>query len=812
MAATGITANDIRHFLRANQQHDDDYGLRIPDGRARVAPQQGRPVCFEGLMGIEKSDERFHKHTLVRHLRKLLDGAVAAQLDALFSRGATDVAHIVDAVMASQEYAALVTLACDQTRRAVHQAKNKDPPNPATPTRSIQNKNYINSFSTHSNATNDSSLGSLNSSSFNAPPLEEVKLILSNLQNKNPTETRFAAAQTGELFLILIQHLISYFENGSAPKLRTGLSPTSDPRTDLLLRKFRLVLQFQLELPSCWLRFPDQMFCNCLNAAYRLLRKPQFSIGALHVMSVLDVQAGWFEKWTLSCVGRAQSVASIMKADLARDLVSSFVSYLAFVPLGGECFPTSANGGSDEVVVMDVEMSEEVEKDEDGGSDGGMIAWWDLEYTHFVQVMVMLGKLVRGKAGRMSCFPVVVDISGMKWKEKEMLGVLGELSDKLTFTVEMFIRILVLLMCKCPRIGPSHVNFDQPTTDLTLDSECCKLIYTNKVISELIKPVQKLNETPTKPHTPNLNELVLINIARLFSNMASSSTARNLILYSDSTPPHHSNNNSTTISGPLQTILKFVLDSLSGTLTPSRVLTLQVLGCFIFFLRQLYRTCDGIHLLQGYALPTAVTRNMGDLKWFRAWNEAGGVEMARKEWETMNVDNLLNFAGTTRGVLVLHESGAMEQCVAHMFNRYQKKLQVSACEKFGYGVLVSQVSVTGPGMKALCRTGLIGSYIRTLWDLLEFDNPFGEPEIEIDDYHSRKMVSSMLKALSSFSGLCAILEIEQEREKSGGAGAVVDVNTFSHVMRKLVLVDSPIPDDALVTYDECNQVFIDILL
>ncbi|KAI9340897.1 broad-minded protein-domain-containing protein [Obelidium mucronatum] len=917
---SGISCEDILHFLQA-------AGGSISNGGGDTKPNPSSDLNkFEALLGIEKSDENFHKHSLIKHLRKLIDASVGHLLDDQISRLTSDshdstVPLIVDRIMTSPEYLNLVAMVADQVRKSVanlnttesspqptnsnsppkhshhphsniHQHQQQQHPHHNLVLRPFNNsisshggfnENYHHSFSTHSNATNDSSSGSLTSSSFMSPPVEEVKLIISNLQSKNALDVRVAAAQkfnllsiadllssefwadtklgielsladhdvrvsgiglrvcskvfksspppmTGELFLILVQHLINVFESGNAPKLGDGLN-LSEPRIDLLLRKFRLLLQFQLELPSCWLRFPDQMFCNCLNATYRLLRKPKrapSSIGALHIISVLDPIAGWFEKWTLSCVGRAQSVASIGKADLAVDLVTSFLTYLSTIPLeSGEKFPMSSNvgklGGNDEVLVMDVEANEDADKGEsdDSAEDADrFISSWDLEYMHFCQVLVVLGKLIRGRAGRL-CFPVTLDIGGLKWKEGALSEIFGDSKDKVVFTVEMFLQIQVILMCKCRRIGPSKINFDDPKTvsdekygalhlstiichllqDLTLTEESSKLVHTNKIVSELINPVKRVVENQTQA---NVNERILINIAHLLSTIASSESGRKLILRGENAKSHSDSISRKNESKVLQTLIKFVVDSLEGVLQPSPTLSLQVLGAFIFFLRQLYRTCEGVQLLQKYTLHRALTKNMGDSKWFHKWNQVGSIEISRREWETMTIDNLLNFAGTPKGVLLLHESGAMEQCVAHMFHRYQKKMQVSACEKFGYGVLVSQVSVTGPGMKALCKTGLIGSYLKNLWDLLEFDNPLGEPEVEIDDYHSRKMVSSMLKSLSSFSGLSAILEFEEGQPTQGN-------NSFIHVMHKLLLTDRPITNDPLVTFDESKQIGLRML-
>ena len=63
------------------------------------------------------------------------------------------------------------------------------------------------------------------------------------------------------------------------------------------------------------------------------------------------------------------------------------------------------------------------------------------------------------------------------------------------------------------------------------------------------------------------------------------------------------------------------------------------------------------------------------------------------------------------------------------FFRYEKKMSVSKCEKFGYGVLVSQISSTKPGMEAIYQTGLIQYFINDIWNLLESNRPFGDPHV-----------------------------------------------------------------------------------
>lgn len=42
------------------------------------------------------------------------------------------------------------------------------------------------------------------------------------------------------------------------------------------------------------------------------------------------------------------------------------------------------------------------------------------------------------------------------------------------------------------------------------------------------------------------------------------------------------------------------------------------------------------------------------------------------------MDALLNFAATPKGLLLLQQTGAIDECVSYMFSRFTKKLQVCA--------------------------------------------------------------------------------------------------------------------------------------
>ena len=50
--------------------------------------------------------------------------------------------------------------------------------------------------------------------------------------------------------------------------------------------------------------------------------------------------------------------------------------------------------------------------------------------------------------------------------------------------------------------------------------------------------------------------------------------------------------------------------------------------------------------------------------------------VCRNMWEDTLRDNLLNFASTAKGILLLQQTKAMNECMTYMYDRYKNKLQV----------------------------------------------------------------------------------------------------------------------------------------
>ncbi|KAJ3342415.1 hypothetical protein HDU83_006104 [Entophlyctis luteolus] len=897
-----ISTSDIELFLNTASSGDGaDAG--VSSGIEKAGAGAGQSVSAEFsdilLLGIEKSDdERFHKLALVKHLRKLIDGAVGHLLDSEISNISDCAAKhddvvpaIVDKIMTSTEYANLVSSVYDQVNQAVAQLQTAcnassvsnitartSQPDLSRPQAgsnfSDATFNHHNSFSSHSNATNDSFLGSITSSSsiFAAPAVEEIRMIISNMKLASSVEARLGAAQklcvlsTGdllssefwnetkvglelclrdddsrismiglricarvfksspppmvcELFLLLVDHLQGCWERGSVPK-RDNEIDFGELSMDLMLRKFRLLLQFKTELPSCWLRFSDALVNNCFITAFRFLSVSDTQkLTPLHFISMLDPSALWLEKWMLSSIGRSQGVAAMKECGLVELLARLFVEFL--------CHQGKDNNGNGE--------NRSFLHKKNGNSEGHKLNSRDLDYLNFFHVLLVLGKLVNTSCGR-NFFPISIkNLQGLHpfWHKVDLLDQFDCGKDKLIFTVEGYIHTLVKLATSAFTENPSFVpntqsadvvSFDFSISNaacnvlksLTADEASCIRICTDDFLAQLIDPLESIQSNTAG----QIHEAILFNIAQLLTHISSSDAACKMILMGKSEDMLTAKTAIQASSTHLSSILSFALGLMDRTLHSASFFSFRVLAAYIFFLRQLYRRCRGICLLEPLKIHFLIAESVLDKAWFDTHSK-GMSAISFKEWTQIMIDNLLDFASTPRGVQLLKESGAIDKCMEHMFDRYQKKMQVSSCEKFGYGVLVSQVGVTQAGMLALVNAGFVERYVCNVFEQLDcgltkgsivaenlslfeqLELSFAEPGIDIDDHAFQKCVFSIMKLVSSFSGLAAVLYWESEEASKLQWNQEY---SLTYLLQKLVLVDRPIDDAPLFAFDESHQV------
>ena len=89
---------------------------------------------------------------------------------------------------------------------------------------------------------------------------------------------------------------------------------------------------------------------------------------------------------------------------------------------------------------------------------------------------------------------------------------------------------------------------------------------------------------------------------------------------------------------------------------------------------------------------------------------------------------MLNFAATPKGVIILQQSGLMNECVSHLFERYLQKLDI-ICDNFGHGFLLSELGMSHSGMASILHSGIFSSYLNELKSIANKEYPFGQPHL-----------------------------------------------------------------------------------
>ncbi|KAJ3147472.1 hypothetical protein HDU89_005295 [Geranomyces variabilis] len=662
----------------------------------------------------------------------------------------------------------------------------------------------------------------------------------------------------GELYLSLVGNMTHMFDSAHLGKVVDGLC-IEDVRVQLLLRKFRLLNQFQKEMTSCWIRFPEQLAKDVMLATFKFLNmsssvpgwnhrmKSSILTGSapgnsspitpLHYLSIVDIGATWFEKWMISQFGRSHITSAVIEAGMLGDLAARFVAHAAHLLH----VSSSITKTCDEVLVLDVEVSE----DPDELVARRKIGMEDLEYVHFLHVLVMVGKLSVFDAGR-KCFPIDLTEalgSGIVPALKDILGSSFGSADKTTkadaasaaLSLPALTNILIRLMCHCPRTTFSMYAEEDRSRGQTLevlklsrfivrllreitlaDKTFDQRLLNSTVLHELLEPLRLA--TSEKKGLTEVDPESLLDVAETLSNIAATDAGRNYLLKQETVPIPHPTSAIPAAKGKAKitsavhpSILEAVASFVQSTVKAGPVSREQVkvLGGFVFLLRQLYRTCEGLRHLQRHDLHMTLATTLNDGAWLAGPdNVAQTGESLSKKWHPMAVDNLLNFAGTPKGVLLLQLSGSMNPCVVHMAHRYKKKMQVSKCDKFGYGFLVSQISTTYSGMQALYSSGLFKLFFSDMWALLEHDDTVSVavPHIEpLDDHLAKKLVGNLLKILASFPGLVAIVEAEREIEGR---------DTLHFLMKSVLLGENEGKGDAASPgrYDESQLIALMILM
>ncbi|XP_065444518.1 protein broad-minded isoform X13 [Chrysemys picta bellii] len=518
---------------------------------------------------------------------------------------------------------------------------------------------------------------------------------------------------TREVYTSLAKHLELYFLSGEncVPTISDGIDITN-PEIIRLLKKVRLLNEYQREVPSFWIRHPEKYMEEIVESTLLLLSvkrdqrhlvSPKL-LDPVYFLALLDIKAVWFKKWMHANYSRTVVLRLLEKK--YKSLINASVQQCVYYFESCE----SAVDATSRVNVLPQQYRSNNQKTFYSGQE--------LQYIYFVHSLCLLGRLLIYKQGR-NLFPVQLE------NRKDFIS--------LTDLLVLFIRF-IYCSPTCPKITLTvHTGNYSPAILVTEvlqilcdRTECAtECLYSNTVIDALLHPIHNLlNGTEIYINCP---ETSLIHIADILARIAAVEDGLSLVLYGGNMSS--AKKDSLTAGHTIVQFTKKLLDENVSVLSGTEMLP-ALKGAFIFVCRQMYGTCEGLQVLTPYGLHKSIAD---------AWKKASSlseriptpvpgadsISSGNQEsqnimvWEETLLDDLLNFAATPKGLLLLQNTGALNECVTFMFSRFSKKRQVSGCERFSYGVMVTQMAATSPGAVALQRSGFIKALITELWAVLE---------------------------------------------------------------------------------------------
>ncbi|XP_043819564.1 protein broad-minded isoform X2 [Dromiciops gliroides] len=709
----------------------------------------------EILLHLEETDENFHNYEFVKYLRQYIYSTLGAMIEEEMEKCTSDqneaegpgydtlVQHVTKVTQESKEYKEMMHSLKNVMMVVVESLINKFEEDQIR-NKEIQKKTVKEKCSNYCTDNCSDSDSSFNQSyKFSQGKLQ---LILDQLDPGQPKEVRLEAMQTlcsappsdvlncenwttlcekltvsladpdpafndrilkfyaqtftlsplhmtKEIYTSLARHLELYFLSGEnhIPTLLTGVDVTH-PNVIRLLKKVRLLNEYQKEVPSFWIHHPEMYMEEIVGSTLSLLSikhdqsllVSQKILDPIFFLALLDVKAVWFKKWMHAYYSRTVVLQLLEKKykSLITTSVQQCVQYLE----------SCENMRSDENLIRPKHC---------GNKQKTFYSGQELQYIYFVHSLCLLGRLLIYTQGR-KLFPVKLK------NRKDPVS--------LTDLLVLFTR-LIYYSPSCPKMAlTAHAEDYSPASLVTevlrilcdQKESATECLFKSTVIDAFLEPIHNLmKETEA---APNYSEIALIHIADVLARIASVEEGLFLLLYGENM--NSSQDENPTGAHLIAQFSKKLLDEDISIFSGSELLPV-VKGAFISVCRQMYSTCEGLQTsLLSERIPTPVE---GSDSISSVSQESQNI-MA---WEENLLDDLLNFAATPKGLLLLQKTGAINDCVTFMFNRHAKKLQVSRHKKFGYGVMVTQVASTAAGAVALRNSGFINAHVTELWSILE---------------------------------------------------------------------------------------------
>ncbi|XP_008937179.1 PREDICTED: protein broad-minded-like, partial [Merops nubicus] len=393
---------------------------------------------------------------------------------------------------------------------------------------------------------------------------------------------------TREVYTSLARHLELYFLSGEySLRISAGLD-VSDPDVNCLLKKVRLLNEYQKDAPSSWIRHPEKYMEEVVESTLSLLSikpepnhpDPSDFLSPIYFLGLLDIKAVWFKKWTHGYYSRTVVLRLLEKKykSLINAAVQQCLDYFEFCK-------AAVNKNS-----RVNELSQQHCSDKQIFSYTGP----ELQYVYFVHSLCLLGRLLIYKQGR-SLFPVQLKNK----KDRVSITDLLVLLTQLIYYSPSYPK--TALAAHTDNYSPASLVMEilQVFCDQTgCAAEC---LYTDAVIDALLHPVQSL----LSGTEVNINclETTLVDVADILAKIAAVEDGLSVLLYGENAK-NAKQNSPTAVHVIVQFTKKLLHDDVS-LLSGSELLPI-VKGAFIFVCRQMYRTCEGLQMLIPYGLHESI--------------------------------------------------------------------------------------------------------------------------------------------------------------------------------------------------------------
>ncbi|XP_067932583.1 protein broad-minded-like [Watersipora subatra] len=568
-----------------------------------------------------------------------------------------------------------------------------------------------------------------------------------------------------ELYGTLTAFLYEYFADNTRQrvmKVKNGLDATRQ-ELSTVLQAFRLMNDFQKHIPNYWVRYQTRFLNDVLEKTVMLVSvggrggmeiQPFLNVTPVHLLALVDPIAEWFTRWTHGSYSRLP-LFEVMKRQ--HGFLESLVkSILEFVESRRVPFDLIS------------EASESVASQRGTvGSHQQRFTYTglELEYFYFVHAINIVGRILIYKQG-LELFPVKIEGYKDEITITKLICAICELvtnpaghaSNFRSLTA--YFGFLKLKLVVSGGFEPSIVATE--ILKKLCYSECTYKVCLCKddVTNTMLMPIAHWLDSSI-PEGSLAGEATLRNIADILSVMASKSVGRRHLLYGE-----RGDTFSRSRSSAAHCLTDFCKKALKNALPAAHgQVSRLVSGSYLFLCRQLYNNGEGLQAIYGYDLHTVLSET-----WREASKALNGVRekqsAASKEiisWEEELKDNLLSYATTPKGVLLMQQSTAMYACIEHLCKRHRNKIQVSSLEKFGYGSVITQIAGTACGMLEFEKQGLVNLLCQEAWDSIEpgedLEIPFQPKVWAVDaiDKSAHKPLVNLIHILSNFTSVFELL-------------------------------------------------------